>query len=85
MSPLWVVLVYGLAVATALVLLYFFHARSWYWHALSLVLAIVAGLTPMPATWQSARADLLFGFLFLFLFSWGIGGPVYRVLHHRKV
>ncbi len=82
MQPLQVALVYGLSLALAVALLYFFQAR-WYWHALSLAAALGLGLTPLPAEWKIP--DLLIGGIFLFLFAWGLGLPLFRTHHagHR--
>src|SRR5579872_4095648 len=48
MSPYIVMLSYGGAAALAIVLLYLFESRTWYWHALSLTLAFVIGYVPTP-------------------------------------
>ncbi len=82
MSAAWVVLAYASAVALALLLLYFFRAKPWYWHLISVALAVVLGLTPMPTRWQGPTCDLLLGFLFVFLLLWGVSGPFFRVSHH---
>jgi hypothetical protein len=78
MNPLLVSLVYGLSLALALALLYLFHAR-WYWHALSLAAALVLGLVRIPAAY--AIPDLLIGAVFLFLFIWGLGLPLFHKRH----
>ena len=79
MSPLWVVLVYGSSVLLAVLLLYFFHSRSWYWHIGSAALAIALGLIPLPAEWGGPKTDLLVGFLFLLLLVWGLAAPLFRL------
>jgi hypothetical protein len=79
MSPLWVVLVYGSSVLLAVLLLYFFHSRSWYWHIVSAALAIALGLIPLPAEWAGPKTDLLVGFLFLLLLVWGLAAPLFRL------
>jgi hypothetical protein len=79
MFGLLVVLNYGVAFSLALVLLYFFHA-AWYWHVLSVISALVLGLTPMPVQWQGPALDLGVGFVFTFLFIWGAAAPLFR--HH---
>ena len=79
MSPVWVVLVYGSSVLLAVLLLHFFHSRSWYWHIVSAALAISLGLVPMPAEWVGPRTDLLVGFLFLLLLVWGLAAPLFRL------
>ena len=80
MSPAWVVLAYGSSVVLALLLLYFFHPRSWYWHILSAGLAFTLGLIHLPAQWAGPTTDLLIGFLFLLLLVWGLAAPLFRYL-----
>jgi hypothetical protein len=84
MAPVWVVLTYGSSVILALLLLYLFHSRSWYWHASSVGLAIVIGLTPVPAGWQAPTTDLLIGSVFLLLLVWGLAAPLFRILEAGK-
>ena len=78
MSSLWVFLAYGSAILGALLVLYFFHARSWYWHTLSVTLALVIGLAPLPAEWRGPEYDVMVGSVFLFLLVWGVSAPVFR-------
>jgi hypothetical protein len=80
MSAAWVVLTYGASVILALLLLYFFHARSWYWHVLSAGVAVTLGLIPMPARYAGPSSDLFIGFLFLLLLVWGVAAPLFRFL-----
>ena len=80
MSSVWVVVSYGSSVVLALLLLYYFHARTWYWHILSAGVALALGLVPVPAGWQSPRTDLMVGFLFLLLLVWGLAAPLFRYL-----
>jgi len=75
MNPLLVSLVYGLSLLSAMALLYFFYAR-WYWHGLSLAVALALGFIPIPGI-----PDLLIGALFLFLFVWGLGLPLFHKHH----
>ena len=80
-----VFLIYGSAAVLALTLLYCFHT-NWYWHVLSLVLALAIGLMPpdmipVPAAWGTTR-DIATGSIFTFLVVWGIGAPLFRA-HHR--
>ena len=77
MFGLLVALNYGVAFCLAMALLYYFHAR-WYWHILSVVVALLIGLTPMPADWQGRVLDLSVGFIFTFLFFWGAAAPLFR-------
>jgi hypothetical protein len=87
-------LVYTSALLVALVLLYFFHAR-WYWHVLSVIVALTIGflppnLIPLPLAWGTTR-DLIIGWVFVFLMAWGLCAPLFRrnhgelVLFHRHV
>ena len=80
-----VFLVYGSAAVLALALLFFFHA-NWYWHVLSVGVALAIGLMPpemipVPAAWGKTR-DILVGAGFVFLVVWGIGAPLFR-RHHQ--
>ncbi len=83
MNPVLVAVVYGLCLALALALLYFFTVK-WYWHALSLAAALGLGLVRLPADYQIP--DLLIGSVFLVLFVWGLGLPLFHhhhATHHR--
>ena len=80
-----VFLVYGSAAVLALALLFFFHA-NWYWHVLSVGVALAIGvmppeIIPVPAAWGATR-DILVGAVFVFLVVWGIGAPLFR--HHHQ-
>ncbi len=76
---------YGASVAVAALLLFFFHARAWYWHLLSVLAAMAVGLVRMPEGLRGPGADLTVGAVFLLLFAWGIGGPVVHAFHaHRQ-
>jgi len=74
--------VYGSAAFLALLLLYLFRARAWYWHVLSVLVALAIGLTPIPAALRSPSTDLAVGSVVLFLVLWGICAPAFG--HHRK-
>ncbi|MEK7407822.1 MAG: hypothetical protein AAB225_22360 [Acidobacteriota bacterium] len=79
-----VFLAYGCALVLALVLLYFVHAR-WYFHVLSIALALAVGLWPPPEGLAGRPLfDLLVGCLFVFLLIWGIGAPFFRPMHRRR-
>ncbi|HOL72976.1 MAG TPA: hypothetical protein PLA43_16345 [Bryobacteraceae bacterium] len=82
MNPLLVFVVYGAAFLLALALLYRY-CVGWYWHALSIVIAFVIGLTPFPEGWRPP--DLVVGFFFVFLFVWGFGAPFFRGRHRRSL
>jgi hypothetical protein len=79
-----VFLLYATAAVLALVLLYFYHT-SWYWHVLSVAVALAIGmvppeLIPVPASWGPVR-DLTVGFVFVFLLVWGLAAVMFR-RHH---
>lgn len=81
MNPILVGSVFGAAFVMALIALYAHHAR-WYWHALSVVLALALGLTPFP---DGARPpDLVTGFLFVLLVVWGLGELFVHPYHRRR-
>jgi hypothetical protein len=84
MSSMLVFLGYGFSLVLAVVLLRFFHACTWYWHVLSLALAVGLGLMPAQAAWQGPAYDLTVGMLFVFLLVWGIGGLLMFQTHHEK-
>jgi hypothetical protein len=85
-----VLMIYGAVAIVALALLYFFHA-SWYWHVLSVVVALIIGLMPpdmipVPAAWGTTR-DIILGCVFTFLVIWGIAAPLFHRHHkaHREL
>lgn len=86
MSNSVVSLAYGIAAMLALLALYLFHARHWYWHVASMLLALAIGFTPMPAEWNRPDVDLAVGMLLVFLLFWGILAPLFRFPHteHHK-
>lgn len=81
MNPFVVVSVYGLAFVLALWLLYIRHT-AWYWHVVAVAAALAVGLTPFPD--GTRPPDLVTGFVFVFLFFWGIGEAVVHPYHQRK-
>jgi hypothetical protein len=84
---MFAILFYGVAVisfALPVFLLYRFRSQSWYWHVLAVVVALVIGLMPGTLLVQTETGSLLYGFWFLFLMIWGIGGLVsYRWRRHK--
>jgi hypothetical protein len=84
MSALLIPAVYGAAVLLAAAILYYYEPKPWYLHLLSLVAAFAVGLMPTPEGWHGKAYDLTAGFLFVFLFLWGIGGAVFRFLAPRR-
>ena len=69
--------VYGSSLVLAVVLLYFFRMRHWYWHVLSILVAIVIGLIPTPGALQGSNGDLGVGGVVALLFLWGILAPLF--------
>ena len=84
MYTLLAVLVYTAAIAIPVLLLDHFHAQAWYWHGLAVVASLVLGLTPIPPDLQTRGLDLVFGFVFIALISWGLGGLIVFRTHHEK-
>lgn len=85
MSTSLVFLVYAFAFGLALLLIYLFKPLAWYWHILSCAAALAIGLMPPRAGWQGPAFDLVYGFVFIFLMVWGIGGvAMYRSRQPRK-
>ncbi|HEY2016674.1 MAG TPA: hypothetical protein VGH38_24390 [Bryobacteraceae bacterium] len=84
MFTLLAVLVYTAAIAIPVSLLYHYHSQAWYWHLLAIIASLVVGLTPIPPDLQSRGFDLLIGFLFLGMASWGIGGLIMFRPHHER-
>ena len=81
-----IALVYALASAAALFLVWRFSHIRWYWHALAVVSAVALGFMPPMRGDATAVYDMVIGTLFLVLIVWGIGEPVFRMFHiHRHV
>lgn len=78
MSSQWLLYSYLTAAAAALVLLYVFRARSWYWHAISLLLGLSAGWVPPPTGVGGDLFYLIAGTACVFFLLWGVGGPFFR-------
>src|SRR5271157_1678106 len=71
------------SVALPLYLLYQFRSQAWYWHVMAVVVALVIGLMPGTALLQTENGSLLYGFWFLVLMIWGIGGLILRLIPYR--
>jgi hypothetical protein len=84
MFTMWAVLVYLLAMAIPIYLLYRFHSQAWYWHVLAVIAALALGFMPTPAGLKTAGFDLLLGFAFIVLMIWGAGGLILLRPHHEK-
>lgn len=84
MSNWAVFLSYGGALALSVWLLWRYSHVRWYWHLVSVVLALGVGLMPMRESWNRPSIDLIIGSLFLLLLFWGAGEWAFRVFHiHR--
>ena len=83
MSSTLVALCYGSALLVALVLLWRFGAKSWYWHLLSVVAAFAVGLTPLPPSLNTPEGTLAVGWLFILLSVWGIAAPAFAWMEHH--
>ena len=84
MSPYLVMLTYGGAVALAVLLLYFLGPRAWYLHLVSLAIAFTIGFVPPPQVITGPIADLVNGFVIIFLLFWGLGGLLALSMHREK-
>lgn len=85
MFSILAVLLYLLAIALPVFLLYRFRSQSWYWHVLAVLAAIGLGFVPTPLEWKTEAFDLAFGFAFILLLVWGVGGlVVFRPRPHRE-
>ena len=49
---------------------------AWYWHVLAVIVALVIGLMPGTALLQTLGGSMLYGFVFVVLMLWGIGGLI---------
>jgi hypothetical protein len=85
MFTILAVRIYLLAIRIPVYLLYHFGPRRWIWHLLSIMAALAIGFVPTPPAWKATELDLFFGFSFVSLMTWGIGGFVafrrHRVRH----
>ena len=76
MFSILAVLLYLLAIAVPVFLLWRYRSQSWYWHLLAIAAAVGLGFVPTPPAWKTEGFDLAFGFAFILLLVWGIGGLV---------
>jgi hypothetical protein len=79
---IWAIALYGISAILALTLVYFFHTR-WYWHVLSVLTALTLGFSPPLPGWNGSSRDLVYGFVILFLLSWGLGEPFLHRFHRH--
>jgi hypothetical protein len=82
MSPLLVASCYGSAIVLALSVLWYFGVKRWWWHVLSVALALVIGLTPLPEPFNQPSWTLIVGWLFIFFFLWGFGALIVEIVQH---
>jgi hypothetical protein len=84
-----VALCYGSALLLALVLLWHFGAKHWYWHVLSVAAALAIGFVPVPSLLNTPQGTLCVGWVFTLLLIWGIAAPAFEWrdhhlgIHHR--
>ena len=57
-------------------LLYRFRSQAWYWHVLAVIVALVIGLMPGTALLETLGGSMVYGFVFVVLMLWGIGGLI---------
>ena len=62
--------------ALPIYLLYRFRSQAWYWHVLAVIVALVIGLMPGTALLQTLGGSMLYGFVFVGLMLWGVGGLI---------
>ena len=62
--------------ALPIYLLYQFRSQAWYWHVLAVIVALVIGNMPGTALLETLGGSMLYGFVFVVLMIWGIGGLV---------
>jgi hypothetical protein len=83
MNSFLVLLAYAFALGLASFLLYWFGPLSWYWHGLSVALAMTVGLIPPLDGLRGPLYDLAVGFVFILSFVWGAGGAFVTHAHHE--
>jgi hypothetical protein len=78
------VLIYLFAIGISVHLLRHFHSQAWYWHVPAILAALGIGLVPTPPAWKIVGCDLVFGFVFVLLLVWGLGGLILWRPHREK-
>jgi hypothetical protein len=76
MFSLLAIVLDAFAVLIPIYLLYRFRSQAWYWHLLAIIVALVIGNMPGTALLQTEGGSLLYGFWFVILMVWGIGGLI---------
>ena len=84
MFGMWAILTYLAAMGIPIWLLYRFESQSWYWHCLALAAGAGLGFVPIPPGFQGRAYDLVFGFTFIVLLTWGAGGLIFYRPHHSR-
>ena len=84
MFSLFAIVLDILAVVVPIYLLYRFSSLAWYWHVLAMIVALVIGLMPGTVLLQTEGGSLLYGFAFIILMVWGIGGLIPHRPRHAK-
>jgi thiol:disulfide interchange protein len=64
------------SLALPIYLLYQFRSQAWYWHVLAEIVALVIGLMPGTALLETQGGSMVYGFVFVVLMIWGIGGLI---------
>jgi hypothetical protein len=73
---------YGSAVLVSLYLLWHFGQLRWYWHAMSVGLALAIGFFPGNEFLSRPDVTLATGWFFVALFIWGLAAPVFPLRGH---
>ncbi|HWB84941.1 MAG TPA: hypothetical protein VG675_12420 [Bryobacteraceae bacterium] len=84
MFTMLAILVYLAAMGVPILFLYRYGSQAWYWHTIAVVTAVAFGLMPAPLSWRTPGVTLLFGFFFVLLMVWGLGGIVLYLPRHAK-
>ena len=85
MFTLLAVVAYLAALTISVLLLHHFGSAHWSWHVLAILAALALGLMPAPDALQGPGVDMAFGFVFLLLMTWGVGGiVVFRPHPHHR-
>jgi hypothetical protein len=72
-----------ITLALPIFLLYRFRSQAWYWHVLAVIVALVIGNMPGTALLETFGGSMLYGFVFVVLMIWGLGGLI-RLRRLRK-
>ena len=82
MSPVLVLSCYGSALLVSVYLLWHFGQLRWYWHALSVCIALAIGFYPGNEFLGRPDVTLATGWIFTALFVWGAGGAAFPIREH---